>query len=68
MTYTFEAAKILPVFYSWLKSQSGVDFVQKKVDKLDGFDGFDFVVNCSGIGAKDLVIQISTNINKYPLA
>ena len=61
MTYTFEAAKILPVFYSWLKSQSGIDFVQKKIEKLDGLDGFDFVVNCSGIGAKDLVILIDHN-------
>ena len=56
MTYTFEAARALPVFYSWLREQPRVSFEQKKVASI-GHDlaGFDFVVNCTGAGAKELV-------------
>ena len=56
MTYTFEAARALPVFYSWLRQRPGVSFEQRKVGSI-GSDlaGFDFVVNCSGSGAKELV-------------
>jgi len=56
VTYTFEASKILPVFYTWLRAQNDVKFHQKKIEKLDEkFKEFDYVINCSGIAAKELV-------------
>jgi hypothetical protein len=56
VTYTFEASKILPVFYTWLKAQNDVTIHQRKIEKLDEkLAEFDYVINCCGIAARELV-------------
>jgi hypothetical protein len=43
--------------YKWLENQSGVSLVKRKLSSLDevSLENFDIVINCSGVGAKNLV-------------
>ena len=54
-TYTFDTQKALPIFYRILKDR-GVRMIRRKVESLhDLAASYDFVVNCSGAGAAQLV-------------
>ena len=41
----------------WLENQPKVEFIQKRLRSLDELvhEGFDFVINCTGVGARFFV-------------
>ena len=53
LSFTWEPRRVLPLLYSWLR-RNGVEIVKRKVDCLSELE-CELVVNCSGLGAWDLV-------------
>nr|CAB3236197.1 D-amino-acid oxidase-like [Phallusia mammillata] len=53
-TYTCECLKYLPWLMKEFKKLGG-NVLQKHVEKLEDVDGFDIVINCTGIEAKKLI-------------
>ncbi|TRY63253.1 hypothetical protein TCAL_05776 [Tigriopus californicus] len=59
-TFVFEAKIALPIIYSLLRER-GAAFIEKKLLSIDDLEqlmeeeaNYDFVINCSGSGARDL--------------
>jgi len=53
-TFTVEPARFLPFLMKQF-SDLGGEIVNRKVESLSELSGFDVVVNCAGLGARDLV-------------
>ena len=51
--FTFDPSVGMPTFYRLLENR-GVKFVKKRVTGLEELSGYDYVFNCSGIGAARL--------------
>ena len=51
--FTFDPSVGMPTLYRLLEKR-GVSFVKKRVTDLRELSGYDFVFNCSGIGAARL--------------
>ena len=60
--FTWEPSKCLPIFYKWLQD-NGVTILNKTVSNLEELEA-DFIINCSGIGARDLV----SDENIFPIS
>ena len=55
LSFTWEPSKALPLFYSWLQ-ENGVQIVKRKLESLSEIESeWDLVVNCTGLGSRDLV-------------
>ena len=61
MSYVYEPAIALPIMTEWLQNQPNVKLIQKKLRNLDELvhDGYDFVINCTGVGARFLVNDVN---------
>ena len=69
--FTWEPSKCLPIFYKWLR-ENGVTIINKTVSNLEEIEA-DYIINCTGIGARDLVsdqnvFPISGHVLRYILS
>lgn len=65
-TYIMETTPYL----KWLTDkiqQSGVRLVKKKVNRLDELTGYDIIINCTGLGSRELVNDLEVKPGKGQL-
>lgn len=57
VTFTCQPKYLLPYLYQRFR-RAGGQLIQRKVKSLDEFKDYDLVINCVGLGARDLVNDI----------
>ena len=53
LSFTWEASKALPLFYSWLE-EKGVKIIQRRIASLSEVQA-DLIINCTGLGSFTLL-------------
>lgn len=60
MTFTSEPTKLLPYLHKRFE-EAGGKLLRRKVESFEELEGFDLIVNCTGMGSLELVKDASNS-------